>query len=110
MIDAKRAASDTRGVPRLHPQNGTRFTRIMVNGVRPLAARLQDYSTDLFASFISKSAAAETGQLVPVQMSYAFTASNKRLDALVARLIFARRDPGSGSSAFGLSRDCSNRK
>jgi hypothetical protein len=49
------------------------FTRIMVNGVTPFAAWLLDNSEQVWVNFKAVTPAAESEQLVPVQMNYLFS-------------------------------------
>jgi hypothetical protein len=50
-----------------------RFTRILVNGVEPLAVWLLDNSKDLWNNFRAKSADLEQEQIIPLQMNYTFS-------------------------------------
>lgn len=51
----------------------TKFTRIRVNGDRPLAAWLQDRSTQLWHTLRAEDEKAEGDQMIPAQSTYNFT-------------------------------------
>jgi hypothetical protein len=54
-------------------QGAAQFTRILVNGSRPLAAWLLDNSNQAWVNFHARNQGDEREQLIPVQMNYAFT-------------------------------------
>jgi hypothetical protein len=53
--------------------NAARYTRILVNGQRPLAAWLLDNAEQTWVNFHAKREEDEAERLIPVQMNYSFT-------------------------------------